>query len=126
MDWRGVFLYLCVIGCVIVCDAGEAQVDNLGPSKAPKYISNIEVLALSGYDMIYDHETFPIFERRKPMLNRNLVAILPIPDTTAKMKSTAFANIKTQLQSMQDDKNQNSQSRYDLIKGIVDLVEALR
>eukprot|EP01135_Chromosphaera_perkinsii_P006279 Nk52_evm8s485 gene=Nk52_evmTU8s485 len=101
-------IYLKLSGEYGVAKAQETQVDPLAVQQTPKHMPNVDVLALSGYDMIYDHETFPIFERRQPMKKRNVVATFPEPELHAKAHSTSFQNLKSQLENLKRDKNVQS------------------
>eukprot|EP01135_Chromosphaera_perkinsii_P009842 Nk52_evm25s1916 gene=Nk52_evmTU25s1916 len=71
------------------------------------YASPVELLAVSGYNIVYDQETIPLFELTPPMKDQNVLAVLVNSYSQAKSEVTGFSSIVSQLNSLQNEKGTN-------------------
>eukprot|EP01135_Chromosphaera_perkinsii_P009840 Nk52_evm23s1916 gene=Nk52_evmTU23s1916 len=88
---------------------GEGQ----GPLQMKaKFSSPVEVLALSGYDIVYDTETVPIFELTGTMRAANIAAVLvnAYGPSLVKTQSTSLTNLKDGLESLRKSRQMNSET----------------
>eukprot|EP01135_Chromosphaera_perkinsii_P002044 Nk52_evm5s216 gene=Nk52_evmTU5s216 len=70
-----------------------------------KFASPIEVLAVCGYNMIYDSETVPLFELTPPMKGQNIVGVMVHSESEAKVDITGFSSVYDSLKSARASKN---------------------
>eukprot|EP01135_Chromosphaera_perkinsii_P002043 Nk52_evm4s216 gene=Nk52_evmTU4s216 len=103
-----ILMLLCLLYPLqlVVCQGdGQEQEDPLGLSKKPEHVSVVETMALSGYNIVYDYETTPLFERRPPMGRENIVATISEPHTAASLEMTKFKSLQNTLSDMQSSRN---------------------
>eukprot|EP01135_Chromosphaera_perkinsii_P002793 Nk52_evm2s227 gene=Nk52_evmTU2s227 len=109
---------LIIIGFLVHgADGTDSGADPLGLRKTPIYASNTEILALSGYNIVHDTETVPIFERRPPLNARNLVATVTKSLTRAKVRTSAFKTLYEAVADMKDSRNMVTEMDVDGTRG---------